>query len=436
MAGFMDRLKQSINVFNNGMPPPAIANPSDADLLSSYASTPGSASRMAYDTTASILAPIIARISMDVAAVPIRHVMVDEYQHFTSLRRSELNERLSVRANLDQSGVAWIQDAATTMLHDGVVALVPVDIQRSPNNGDAFDILSIRTGRVVEFKNRSVNLMVYDENIGDRRPITLKKDFVGLAYNPLSEVMNAPNSTLKRLVDRLALLDTADGKLFSPNLDLIVQLPYAVKNDRRVSEAERRMTAINEQLADNKMGIAYIDATEKVTQLNRPVTNILFETVKGLTEKLYAELGLTPGVFAGTASPEEMLSYNNRTVLPIVKALTDAMVGSFLTRTAVAQGQYVLGLPDLFKMAPIGDIAEAADKLTRNEIMTSNEIRARIGLPPSDDPEADQLRNKNLNKSDNMPMEDGMDEEEPVDGYDEYDYGDEDFDEDIQGESV
>lgn len=430
MAGFMDRLKQSTNVLLNGMPP-AIAKPADDDLITSYSSHTSASNRITYDSKTSVLAPIVARISMDVAAVPIRHVIVDEYQKFVSIRKSELNERLSIRANLDQSGVAFIQDAAVTLLTEGVCALVPVDIKTSPTNGDSFDIMSIRVGSVTAFKNKSVELMVYDEAIGDRRPITLKKDFVALAYNPLASVMNEPNSTLNRLVDRLALLDTADGKLFSPNLDLIVQLPYAVKNDRRVSEAERRMTAINEQLSDSKLGIAYIDATEKVTQLNRPVTNILFETVKGLQESLHSQLGLTPNVFAGTATPEEMLSYNNRTIMPIVKALTDAMVGSFFTRTAISQGHFVIGMPDLFKMAPIGDIAEAADKLTRNEIMTSNEIRGHIGLPPSSDPEANELRNKNLNKSDNMPEGETYLEEDEYE-VDEYDIPEED----LQGESV
>jgi hypothetical protein len=400
MTKFLDRLKQSIDILT-GTPPP-IAQVPEKGRVSSLGPMAAGYQRITYDSQRAVLAPIVTRISIDAAAVPIRHVIVDDFGKFKELRKSELNERLSIRANLDQSGVALIQDAVITMLTEGAVALVPVEISQSPNSGDAYDILQLRVGSIVEWKNKSVTVSVYNEAIGERTQITLPKDYVAIAYNPLYNVMNESNSTLRRLVDRLALLDVADGKLFSPGLDLIVQLPYTLKTERRREEADRRITAIEEQLEDSKRGIAYIDATERVTQLNRPVTNVLFETVKGLTESLHAQLGLTPNIFSGTATPEETLSYNNRTILPIIKALTDAMVGSFFTRTAISQGHSVIGMPDLFKMAPIGDIAEAADKLTRNEIMTSNEIRGAIGLPPSSDPEADQLRNKNLNKSDNM----------------------------------
>lgn len=402
MAKFMDRIKQSISILTTtGEEPPKIAEVRPDEGISSWGPSSASYGRITYDSNQAVLAPIVSRISVDVASVPIRHCTVDRFHRFVGLKQSELDDRLSVRANLDQSGAAFIQDAVETMLTTGSCVLVPVDINTSPNSGDSFDILSIRVGSVVEWKNKSVVVSVYNENTGQRQEVTLKKDFVAIAYNPLYRVMNETNSTLRRLVDRLALLDMADGKLFSPGLDLIVQLPYTLKTERRKEEADRRITAIEEQLEDSKRGIAYIDATEKVTQLNRPVTNTLFETVKQLQESLHSQLGLTPSVFSGTASQEEMLSYNNRTILPIIKALTDAMVGSFLSRTAISQGQWVLGLPDLFKMAPIGVIAEAADKLTRNEIMTSNEIRKAIGLPPSNDPEADTLRNKNLNKSDN-----------------------------------
>lgn len=423
MSRFMDRLKQSINILTGNEP--RIASVPEKSLVPSWGPMAGGYQRLTYDSQRAVLAPIVTRISIDAAAVPIRHVIVDDYGKFKEIRKSELNDRLSIRANLDQSGVAFIQDAVITMLTEGSCALVPVEISQSPNSGDAFDILSMRVGSIVSWMNRSVTVSVYNELTGDRTEKTLPKDYVAIAYNPLYNVMNESNSTLHRLVDRLALLDVADGKLFSPGLDLIVQLPYTLQTERRKAEAERRIQSIEEQLEDSKRGIAYIDATEKVTQLNRPVTNALFETVKGLTESLHSQLGLTPNIFAGTASPEETLAYNNRTILPIVKALTDAMVGSFFTRTAISQGHYVLGLPDLFKMAPIGDIAEAADKLTRNEIMTSNEVRSAIGLPPSSDPEADQLRNKNLNKSDNQKVGEIPNEseelplaevEEPLDG--------------------
>lgn len=401
MAKFMDRIKQSINIITGNTPPPPIAAVPQENLLPSYGQSASSYNRITYDSRDAVLSPIVSRISIDVASVPIRHVLVDDFKKFKALKKSELDDRLCIRANLDQSGAAFIQDAVTTVLTYGYCALVPIDISTSPTSGDNIDILSLRVGTITEWKNKSVTVSVYNENSGRPQEITLNKDFVAIVYNPLYNVMNETNSTLRRLVDRLALLDMADGKMFSPGLDIIVQLPYTLKTDKRVEEAERRIAAIESQLEDSKRGIAYIDATEKITQLNRPVTNTLFETVKSLTESLHSQLGLTPAIFAGNASPEEMLSYNNRTVLPIIKALTDAMVGSFLSRTAISQGQWVLGLPDLFKMAPIGVIAEAADKLTRNEIMTSNEIRMAIGLPPSDDPDADSLRNKNLNKSDN-----------------------------------
>lgn len=397
MANFMDRMKRSLDVLRDK--PPAIATVPESDYITSSGPMTPSFQRLAYDSQRAVLAPIVTRISIDVAAVPIRHVIADVYGNFLELRQSELNERLTVMANIDQSGVAFVQDAVTTMLTSGSCAMVPVEISQSPNNGDAFEILSMRVGEIVGWRNKSVEVSVYNENLGQRQTILLPKDFVAIAYNPMYGVMNESNSTLRRLVDRLALLDVADGKLFSPNLDLIVQLPYALKTQRRTDEAERRIAAIESQLEDSKRGIAYIDATERVTQLNRPVTNTLFETVTSLTESLHSQLGLTPAIFSGTAAPEEMLSYNNRTIMPIINALSHAMVGSFLTRTAISQGQTVMGMPTLFKMAPIGDLAEAADKFTRNEIMTTNEVRSELGLPPRSDEGADTLRNKNLNKA-------------------------------------
>ena len=226
----------------------------------------------------------------------------------------------------------------------------------------------------------------------------LDKGFVAICYNPLYAVMNEPNSTLRRLIDKLALLDTADARIYSNQLDLILQLPFTLKNDRMADEANRRLTLIEEQLYQRKYGIAYIDANEKLTQLNRPVTNTLFESIEGLTASLHSQLGLTPSIFSGTATQDELVLYNNRTVLPVVKALTDGMIGAFFSRTAIRQGNSIMAFPSLFKMAPLEIFADAADKLTRNEIMTSNEVRAVVGLRASDEPDADTLRNKNLNK--------------------------------------
>jgi hypothetical protein len=328
--------------------------------------------------------------------------VIDEFGQFIENKVSELNDRLTIMANVDQSGVAFIQDAVMTMLGHGACALVPVEVSSNPRSG-TYDILSMRVAPIVEWFNYSVTVDVYNELTGDREQKTLPKSFVAIAYNPLYAIMNEPNSTLKRLIDRLALLDVADGRLFSPHLDLILQLPYTLKNEKREAEATRRLESLETQLNDRKYGIAYIDPTEKITQLNRPATNTLFDTVVKLTESLHSQLGLTPSIFSGTATQEEMLMYNNRTILPIVKAVTDSMIGAFFSRTAIRQGNSIMAFPDLFKMAPLEAFAEAADKLTRNAIMSSNEIRAVVGLHASDEPDADALRNKNLNVSDNVP---------------------------------
>lgn len=394
-TSFMDRARKSFNILlDRQYEVPRI--PVQDRVTSSAPSSMGT--RIAYDNAKAVLAPIMTRISIDVAAVPIRHIVVDELDRYVSTKKSELNDRLSIRANIDQSGVAMIQNAVLTMLDDGSCGMVPVEVNKNPN-GQVVDIMSMRVGSITQWFNRSVEMLIWNEITGDYTTKILPKDYVGIAYNPLYHVMNEPNSTLRRLIDRLAILDVADGKILSPQLDLIIQLPYVLKNERRQAEAESRLRTIESQLEDSKYGIAYIDASENATQLNRPVTNTLVETVVSLTESLHAQLGLTPSIFAGTATQEEMMLYNNRTILPIVTALTDAMVGSFLTRTAIRQGQRVRGFPDLFKMAPLSEFAEASDALTRNEIMTANEIRAEIGLEPSTDPSADELRNKNLNQS-------------------------------------
>ena len=393
MPSFMDRLKTSYDILTNKEA--WVKVPQEDYIISSNPSSMNS--RVSYDTSKAVLAPIINRISVDSAAIPLQHVKVDEFRQYKETVYSELNDRLTIRANIDQSGTAFIQDAVETMLDFGSCALVPVEISSNPKHG-SFEILSLRVGVIEQWYNKSVEVSIYNELTGDRVQKTLPKEFVGIAYNPMYAVMNETNSTLRRLIDRLALLDRADGKLFSPQLDLIIQLPYSLRNDRRQAEADRRLATIEAQLEDSKRGIVYIDATEKITQLNRPVTNDLVNTVVSLTESLHAQLGLTPSIFSGTSTPEEMVYYNNRTILPIMKALSDAMIGSFFTRTAIRQGNSVMAFPNLFKMAPLSEFANAADKLTRNEIMTSNEVRAVVGLSPSSDPKADELRNKNINK--------------------------------------
>lgn len=393
MANLIDRIRTGYNIIS-GKSDWIDIRP-ERHITSLYPSS--MMNRPAFDSNKSVLAPIMNRIAIDAAAIPIRHVRVDELEQFQGVIQSELNDRLTIRANMDQSGTVFIQEAVETLLQNGHVALVPVEISSNPRTG-SFDILSIRVGTIIQWFNGSVRVSLYDELRGDMAEIELPKEFVAIAYNPMYNVMNEPNSTLRRLIDRLALLDVADGKLFSPQLDVIIQLPYALKGERRVAEAERRLGQIQQQLDDSKYGIAYLDATEKITQLNRPVTNGLVETVVTLQESLHAQLGLTPAIFAGNPSQEEMVFYNNRTILPIVKALTDAMMGSFFSLTALRQGHRIMGSPSLFKMAPLSEFASAADALTRNEILTSNEIRSFMGIGPSGDPKADQLRNKNLNE--------------------------------------
>jgi len=395
MPSFMDRLKASYYVLRGEE---QRVDP-EQQVTSSFPSS--TYSRISYDTGSAVTAPIKTRIAVDAANIPLRHVLVDEYGQFIETRESELNDRLTIMANIDQSGAAFIQDAVMTMLENGACALVPVEVSSNPRSG-TYDILSIRVAPIVEWFNYSVTVDVYNELTGEKEHKTLPKSFVAIAYNPLYPIMNEPNSTLRRLIDRLALLDVADGKLFSPQLDLILQLPYVLKNEKREAEATRRLESLEAQMNDRKYGVAYIDATEKVTQLNRPATNTLFDTVIKLTESLHSQLGLTPSIFAGTATQEEMLMYNNRTILPIVKSVTDSMTGAFFSRTAIRQRNAIMAFPSLFKMAPLEAFAEAADKLTRNAIMSSNEIRAVVGLHSSDDPDAAALRNKNLNVADNV----------------------------------
>ena len=395
MASFMDRLKTSYNLFKV-MGEGVEVQPEHhvTSMVPSMMNT-----RVSFDSTQAVLAPILTRISIDAAAIPLRHIMVDSEDEFVTVRKSELNDRLSIMANIDQTGRAFIQDSVKIMLEEGAVALVPVEFTSRDIGDPALEILSIRAGIITEWFNRSVQVSVYNEMIGERVEKTLPKHFIAIAYNPLYSVMNDRNSTLRRLINKLALLDRSDSATYSNNLDLILQMSFALKNDRLAAEAQRRIENLEEQLSNTRYGIGYIDANEKITQLNRPVNNALVENVASLTDSLHSQLGLTPNVFSGEASQEEMIAYNNRTVLPIMNALGDAMIGAFFSRTSIRQGHRVRAIPDLFKMVPLTQFSEAADSLTRNEIMTSNEIRAQIGLRPSLEPEADNLRNKNLNKS-------------------------------------
>jgi len=396
MPSLFDRVRSAYKVLRGT--PFRITND---DMVTSYAPIASSSYRVSYDSTSSVLAPIQTRIAIDAANVPLRHAEVDQRGKFLSIKQSELNDRLSLAANVDQTGTAFVQDAVMTLLDYGSCVLFPTETSNHPSTGK-YDILSMRVGTVSEWFNYSVKVEVYNELAGKRTSIIVPKSYVAIIYNPLYAVMNEPNSTMKRLIDKLALLDIADGRLYSAQLDLILQMNYTASTTRKKAEARRRLKEFEDQLYERKYGVAYIESTEKITQLNRPVPNSLVQTVEGLTQNLHSQLGLTPAVFMGTASQEEMLAYNNKTVYPILRALAEGMAVSFFSRASIRRGNTIKPIQDLFKMAPLSQIADAADKLTRNEIMSSNEVRAEIGLVASSDPNADELRNKNLNKSDQV----------------------------------
>ena len=390
MPGFIDRMKMSFNILlNRGI------DISPNDRISTF----GTSSQVTVrDTQSAVLAPIKNRVAMDVANTPIKHVVLDQHGRYKETKHSELNDRLNFSANLDQTGTALIQDAVITLLEEGSCVLVPIETSSNPKDSSSYDILQLRVGRVTEWMNRSVRVEVYNENKGDREEIVLPKTYVAIVYNPLYLVMNEPNSTLKRLINKLSLLDAADKKTHSTGLDLILQLPFSLKREKFWETIQMRRKSLTDQL-DSPYGVAFVDATDKIHQLNRPVTNTLSDDVQVLTEQLYNQLGLTPAVFSGTASEEEILDYHNKTVIPILKALTESMSRTFITRTARSQGQSIRAFIDTFKMASIEKIAEAADKFTRNEILSSNELRQILGFAPSDQEGADELRNKNLNRS-------------------------------------
>jgi hypothetical protein len=337
---------------------------------------------------------------MDVAAVKIQHCKLDENDRFVETIASGLNECLTVEANIDQTGRALIHDAVVSMFDEGVVALVPVDTTLDPKVTGSFDVNSLRTGKIVQWYPNHVKVRVYNEKKGEKEEIVLPKKMVAIVENPFYSVMNEPNSTLQRLIRKLSLLDVVDEQMSSGKLDLIIQLPYTIKSDTRRAQAEDKRKDIEMQLSSSKYGVAYVDAAEKITQLNRPVENNLMKQIEYLTSMLYSQLGITQSILDGTADEKTMLNYYDRTVEPIVSAIVDELKRKFLTKTARTQKQSILYFRDPFKLVPVNELAEIADKMTRNEIMTSNEIRQVIGLKPSKDPKADELRNSNLNHPD------------------------------------
>lgn len=346
----------------------------------------------------SIVTAVYNRIAIDAASVGIRHVRVDQNANFVEEMPSKLNEAFSTEANIDQTGRAMIQDLVMSMLDEGVVALVPTYTSVNPIYSDSYDIYNLRVARITKWFPEHVRVNLYDDRTGKHREVTLPKKMVAIIENPLYAVMNEPNSTLQRLIRKLNILDVVDEQTGSGKLDLIIQLPYVIKTESRKVQAENRRKDIEMQLAGSKYGIAYTDGTERITQLNRPAENNLMKQIEYLTSMLYGQLGITEEVINGTADEKVMLNYHNRTIEPILSAITGESERKFLTVTGRTQGQAIKFFRDPFKLVPVNDLAEIADKFTRNEILSSNEIRGIIGYKPVDDPRADELRNKNLNR--------------------------------------
>lgn len=345
-----------------------------------------------------IVNAIYNRIALDVASLKFRHVRLDENERFKGEMSTGLNEVLKTEANLDQSGRAFVHDMVLSMIDEGVVAAVPVETTDDPEVSSSYDILQMRVGPIVEWYPQHVKVRLYNSVTGQRQEFTFRKRDVAILENPFYAVMNAPNSTLQRLIRKLRLLDVIDEQAGSGKLDLIIQLPYTIRSEARQQQAEVRRKSVEDQLAGNKLGIAYIDSTEKVIQLNRSVENNLLKQVEYLTSMLYSQLGFSQSILDGTADEQTMLNYQNKTVEPLASTITDEFKRKFLTKTARTQGQSVMFFTEPFRITPVSQIAEIADKFTRNEILTSNEIRQIIGIKPSDDPKADELRNSNLNQ--------------------------------------
>jgi hypothetical protein len=354
--------------------------------------------RMSRGNERSIVTSVYNRIALDVAALNVQHVRLDENGRFLSVIDDGLNNCLTLEANVDQTARSFIQDVVISMFDEGSVAIVPVDTTTDPNVSGSSDIQSLRVGQILDWYPQYIRTRVYNEQTGRKEDIVVPKSAVAIIENPLYAVINEPNSTMQRLIRKLNLLDVIDEQSGSGKLDLIIQLPYVIKTEARRQQAENRRKDIESQLSGSKYGIAYTDGTEHITQLNRSVNNNLMSQIEYLTSMLYSQLGITQSILDGTADEKTMLNYNNRTIEPIISAIVDEMKRKFLTKTARSQRQSISFFRDPFKLVPVNEIAEIADKFTRNEIMTSNEIRQVVGMKPSDDPRADELRNKNLSE--------------------------------------
>lgn len=401
---FGSRLKHAWNAFTGNVQ----MNYRDLGMSYSYrADRP----RMSRGNERSIVTSVYNRIALDVAALNVQHVRLDENGRFLSVIDDGLNNCLTLEANVDQTARSFVQDVVISMFDEGSVAIVPVDTTIDPNVSGSYDIQSLRVGQILDWYPQYIRARVYNEQTGRKEDIVVPKSTVAIIENPLYAVINEPNSTMQRLIRKLNLLDVIDEQSGSGKLDLIIQLPYVIKTEARRKQAENRRKDIENQLSGSKYGIAYTDGTEHITQLNRSVNNNLMSQIEYLTSMLYSQLGITQSILDGTADEKTMLNYNNRTIEPIISAIVDEMKRKFLTKTARSQHQSISFFRDPFKLVPVNDIAEIADKFTRNEIMTSNEIRQVVGMKPSEEPRADELRNKNLSapsgsnqQSEEMPI--------------------------------
>lgn len=399
--GIRDRLQHAWNafVYNDN-------NYSNPENLGGFSTFKPDRMHFSRGVERSIVTSVYNRLAIDVSSMEIKHVRLDENGRFKEEVNSGLQNCLSVEANIDQTSRAFLQDVVMSMLDEGCVAIVPVDTTIDPTKSSSYEINTMRTGKIMEWYPAHVRVKVYNDKKGIHEEITLPKSSVAIIENPLYAVINEPNSTMQRLIRKLNLLDVVDEQTSSGKLDLIIQLPYVIKSEARRKQANERRKDIEMQLSGSKYGIAYTDGTERITQLNRPAENNLMSQVEYLTNMLYSQLGLTQSILDGSADEKTMLNYYNRTVEPILAAITDEIKRKFLTKTARSQRQTIMYFRDPFRLTPVTELAEIADKFTRNEIMSSNEIRQIIGMKPSDDPEADELRNKNLNKQANSMIND------------------------------
>ena len=389
---FGSRLKHAWNAFFNKDPTPIKWN--EGSVYSYRPDRP----RLTKGNEKSIVNAIYNRIALDVSALSVKHCKLDENGRYVSDVKSKLNQCLTLEANIDQTARAFMQDVVMSMLDEGCVAIIPVDTDNDPTETCSYDILSMRTGKILEWRPTTIKVRVYNEKTGNKEDIVVPKKMAAIVENPLYSVINEPNSTMQRLIRKLNLLDSIDEQSGSGKLDLIIQLPYVIKTDARRKQAEDRRKDIEMQLSGSKYGIAYTDGTERITQLNRPVENNLMKQIEFLTSMLYSQLGITQSVLDGTADEKTMLNYNNRSVEPFISAIVDEMKRKFLTKTAMTQGHTIKYFNDPFKLVPVTAMADIADKFTRNEVLSTNEVRDKIGFKPSDDPKADQLINKNISQ--------------------------------------